>query len=473
MPAPSDLVHETSTTTGTGDFTLSNANGKRSFNTAFGTGGSNVFDYYISNTGAAEWERGTGHLSAASTLVRDTVKASSNSNNAVNFSAGTKDVTNDVPAARQVYTDESNNITPPIASLNGGPLAGFRNHLLNGAMMVAQRGTSFTSTTEPANSDDQYLLDQWILLVEGADAVDVTQSTEVPTGGLYSIALDVETANLKFGIFQPIEQKNCIGLIGNTVTLSAYLKVSNARIDDVRMAIIAWDGTADTITSDIVSVWETDATNPTLVANWTYENTPADLGVTTSWARYSVTAVVDTASAKNIGVFIWSNTTVADPDVGDFLYITDVQLEIGSAATPFERRPYGVELLNCQRYFQDLGRGVVSNTLAPFYTQRAGANIIDCPIKFTPPLRTAPALVTSSPGWAGGAPTTTDNINNYNNVASAYTTIVGALTLSLQGSSFAGAVFRMAAGTSFSGTSGDVGNLYVGSVAWLSVTAEL
>lgn len=111
MPAPSDLVHETSTTTGTGNLTLSNANGKRSFNTAFGTGGSNVFDYYISNRDAAEWERGTGSLSAASTLVRDTVIASSNANAAVNFSAGTKDVTNDVPAGNQPRLDAANNFT--------------------------------------------------------------------------------------------------------------------------------------------------------------------------------------------------------------------------------------------------------------------------------------------------------------------------------------------------------------------------
>lgn len=111
MPAPSDLVHETSTTTGTGNLTLSNANGKRSFNTAFGTGGSNVFDYYISNRDAAEWERGTGSLLAASTLVRDTVIASSNANAAVNFSAGTKDVTNDVPAGNQPRLDAANNFT--------------------------------------------------------------------------------------------------------------------------------------------------------------------------------------------------------------------------------------------------------------------------------------------------------------------------------------------------------------------------
>src|SRR5262245_20901970 len=106
MPAPSDLVHEITTSTGTGNLTLANVNGKRSFNTAFGTGGTNVFDYFISHQSAAEWERGTGHLSAASTFVRDTVIASSNSNAAVNFSAGNKDISNDLPAGKQMSKDD-------------------------------------------------------------------------------------------------------------------------------------------------------------------------------------------------------------------------------------------------------------------------------------------------------------------------------------------------------------------------------
>ncbi len=102
MPAPGDLIHQQSTSTGTGDITLSAVNGKRTFNDEFGTGGTDKFDYFISNQAAAEWERGTGHLSASTTLVRDTVLASSNANAAVNFSAGTKDIANDVPAALQV-----------------------------------------------------------------------------------------------------------------------------------------------------------------------------------------------------------------------------------------------------------------------------------------------------------------------------------------------------------------------------------
>lgn len=105
MPAPSDLVHQTSTSTGTGNLTLAAVNGKRTFLTAFGTGGTNTFDYFISNRDAAEWERGTGHEDSGA-LVRDTVIASSNSNNAVNFSAGTKDITNDIPAGEQVRSSQ-------------------------------------------------------------------------------------------------------------------------------------------------------------------------------------------------------------------------------------------------------------------------------------------------------------------------------------------------------------------------------
>ena len=102
MPAPANLVHQTSVSTGTGTFTLVAVNGKQGFANAFSTGGSNVFDYFISNRDAAEYERGTGHMSDSTTLVRDTIIESTNSNNAVNFSAGTKDVTNDVPALTQV-----------------------------------------------------------------------------------------------------------------------------------------------------------------------------------------------------------------------------------------------------------------------------------------------------------------------------------------------------------------------------------
>ena len=105
MARVANLVHMQSATTGTGSLSLSAVNGKNDFNTAFGTGGTDLFEYFISNEGGAEWERGTGHLSASTTLVRDTVCESTNSNALVNFSAGTKDVVNDVPALVQALTN--------------------------------------------------------------------------------------------------------------------------------------------------------------------------------------------------------------------------------------------------------------------------------------------------------------------------------------------------------------------------------
>ena len=225
----------------------------------------------------------------------------------------------------------------------------FGNRLINGDFAIAQRGTSFSGGT--ANADDAYTLDRWYILSEGSDTIDVTQeTTEVPSGGKYSIALDVETTGEKFGIAQIIEGVNCVGLIGSTATLSFKAKVSDARIDTVKAAIVAWSGTEDTVTSDIISAWNADGTTPTLIANATFENTPADLGVTTSWATYSVTAAIDTASTTNVIVFIWSDDAT-NPTAGDFLYLADVQLEIGDTVTPFERKSYGQELTLCERYY--------------------------------------------------------------------------------------------------------------------------
>lgn len=85
-----DRVQDTSTTTGTDNFTLAGSppTGFQSFNAAFGTG---VYFNYCIEAGS-EWEVGIGHLSASTTLVRDTVTASSNSGSAVSFSAGIKKV---------------------------------------------------------------------------------------------------------------------------------------------------------------------------------------------------------------------------------------------------------------------------------------------------------------------------------------------------------------------------------------------
>jgi hypothetical protein len=270
---------------------------------------------------------------------------------------------------------------------------GFKNRIINGGMGIAQRGTSFTSG---ANDDDAYVLDRFYILSDGNDAIDVTQTTTVPTGAKYSIGLDVETANKKFGIAQIIENANCFDAIGGNVTLSFQAKVSSTtKLDNVKCAIVAWSGTADTVTSDIISAWGAEGTNPTLIANATYENTPANLNVTTSFATYSVTANVDTASTSNIIVFIWSDVT--DTTAGDFLYITNVQLEKGSTATSFDYRPYGTELALCQRYLCGVdarGYGGVYASFGLFNANSttSGFGIVQFPVS----MRVPPTSVTTS-----------------------------------------------------------------------------
>lgn len=86
-----DRVKETSTSTGTGTFALAGAaTGYRTFSSVCAIG--DTFYYAISNQSNGEWESGIGTYSAANTLTRTTVHASSNSGNAVTFSAGTKEV---------------------------------------------------------------------------------------------------------------------------------------------------------------------------------------------------------------------------------------------------------------------------------------------------------------------------------------------------------------------------------------------
>ena len=98
-----DRVKETSTTTGTGTFDLAGAEtGYEGFVTGVGTG--NTTYYAIELNSANEWEVGIGTVTdaATDTLSRDTIISSSNSDAAVNFSAGTKNVFCTLPAKKTI-----------------------------------------------------------------------------------------------------------------------------------------------------------------------------------------------------------------------------------------------------------------------------------------------------------------------------------------------------------------------------------
>lgn len=139
-----DRVREITTTTGTGTVTLGGAvTGFQSFSVI---GNANTTYYAIVDTTTGDWEVGLGtYTSSGTTLSRDTVLESSNSNNLVNFIAGTKDVFCTYPAERSVYVDGTS-ITPgtsatlPIASGGTGATT-----LAGANIAVVNTGNTFTA----------------------------------------------------------------------------------------------------------------------------------------------------------------------------------------------------------------------------------------------------------------------------------------------------------------------------------------
>jgi len=128
-----DRVKETSTTTGTGTFSLAGAEtGFESF--VSGVGDGNKTYYAISNDGTNEFEVGIGTITDATpdTLSRDTIISSSNSDAAVNFSAGTKTVFCTLPASRtpsagmtaQTFVNTHNSTISDDQTIDSGVLAG-------------------------------------------------------------------------------------------------------------------------------------------------------------------------------------------------------------------------------------------------------------------------------------------------------------------------------------------------------------
>ena len=112
-----DRVKETSTTTGTGPVALGGAvTGFETFGA--GIGNSNTTYYAIFNQGTTQWEVGLGTLDGTSAnLTRTTPISSSNSDAAVNFTSGTKDVFCTMPASKSVYLDASGN---PVGAASAG-----------------------------------------------------------------------------------------------------------------------------------------------------------------------------------------------------------------------------------------------------------------------------------------------------------------------------------------------------------------
>ena len=139
-----DRVQETSTTTGTGTFTLDGAVTQfQTFSSAIGNGNTTYYTAYTA--GGSDWEVGIGTVGAG-TLSRDTILASSNSGNVVTFGAGTKYVFCDYPAGTSVYSSNNSSATSgQVLKSNGAGVAPSWQNTTNGT--VTSVGLSSTASS--------------------------------------------------------------------------------------------------------------------------------------------------------------------------------------------------------------------------------------------------------------------------------------------------------------------------------------
>ena len=172
-----DRVKETSTTTGTGTLNLSGAvSGFQTF--VAGVGDGNTTYYAIVNRDADEWETGIGTVTDASTdtLARTTVIASSNSDSAVDFSAGTKDVFTTLPASKAVYEDGSSDVTLPNDLILGSDSAVLKFGADSDTTLTHTDGTGLT-----LNSTNKLLFRDSALYINSSTdgQLDIVADTEV------------------------------------------------------------------------------------------------------------------------------------------------------------------------------------------------------------------------------------------------------------------------------------------------------
>jgi len=310
---------------------------------------------------------------------------------------------------------------------------GFKNRIINGAMVIDQRGTATTPVTVDG-TNGIYTLDRWLASDQTDGVFTVQRSTTAPAGYINSLLVTITTADTSLAatqrsfVAQYIEGLNCADLgwgtaSAATVTLSFWVRSSltgtfggslyNSAEDRsypftyTISAANTWEQKSVTVAGDTSGTWLTTngigiAVGFNLGTGSTYTGTAGAWAATRYYSATGATSVIGTLNAM--------------------FYITGVQLEKGSTATSFDYRPYGTELALCQRYCYvwtttstqvAIASGFQYNGASAFYT-----------VNFPVQMRSAPTLnaVTAS-NWnniyQGSQGTTTSVVINASSVNSA------------------------------------------------------
>jgi hypothetical protein len=198
-----------------------------------------------------------------------------------------------------------------------GSLSG-RNLLINGAMQIWQRGTSFSV-------NNAYNADRWLVDTNGGGG---GQSTDAPDGFTYSLKIDPSSSNaaLRQAIELPAAGEGGVFRSGQKFTLSFYVKSANA--------------------GEAINIFAASATS--VGATTTAQVSAQTIGTTTtSWVRHIFTFTSNNVGGSdtcyNIVPFVVSPSGAT--------YWTGFQLEVGPQSTPFEHEPFEATLRKCQRYY--------------------------------------------------------------------------------------------------------------------------
>ena len=318
--------------------------------------------------------------------------------------------------------------TANLSSVNGGPIAGSRNRIINGDMRIDQRNAGASVTSAPGGA---FSVDRFASYASGGGVYTTQRSIDVPTGQGFvnSIINTVTTTDSPTGsdyylVEQSIEGFNSADLgwgtaAAKSVSVSFWVKSSltgtytialrNSGLNRAYRATYTigsantWEQKTITVAGDTTGTWLTDngrgiSVGFTLGAGSDYISTGNTWSASDDFAATGQTQWIGTNGAT--------------------FYITGVQLEPGSTATPFERRSYGQELSLCQRYYETsfpIGTAPAQNTGASGHTLFAGnsdGGSIAVYKGFMVSKRAAPTVVTYNPSAAnanfsnGGTPIT-------------------------------------------------------------------
>ena len=321
-----------------------------------------------------------------------------------------------------VSLDSSGNVTLPANTKVGtqnlpsaGPLSN-RNLIINGAMNIWQRGTSSTGL----GGGSAYLADRWMFEALGGTAARVTYdrvedsptiSDDVnysPYSARITITTTGGTASGDFGLLrQMIEGYNFQHIYQRPFTVSFWVKSSITGT----FAFSAYGGAVTTGTPSFTQTYTIDTAD-----TWEYKtiSVPAcPAGTLSNWSFTSgrgldvMWRLWDNASSHSGTLGEWNTNTYSVPDAsytnlagtnGATWQITQVQIEPGSVATPFEHRSYGDELARCERYYQVFTNGVNDRAIGTgcFYT----TTLIVCALPFRTTMRANPTIDATN----GGSP---------------------------------------------------------------------